>query len=487
MVMGIFAVFLIIIAVYPKILSGFGGDASPSATLTQPLEIPAGSSAEGGEALSAAQEPREQRRIAVASAAEAGQGELQRASFMPQERMSPAPGTDENPTSYESFSLGDEEEAPKASDWFEYTIARGDRLSSLWVDDWGLPMATLYRLLGDADNARVLNRLRVGQQVDWQTDDEGYLTRLRIWTERGKGVEWERVADGWDFERREVQNSREITHMVITARVEGSISAALAGRDELSGRSAAALAVLLDRHLPVRMHARSGDVFSLLVEQETLAGESEPIELRLLAFDYQGAQLNISAARHVDGRFYTPEGHSLLPPFDRRPFTGSYRISSPFDLRRRHPVTGTVAPHHGTDFAMPIGTPIVAPADGRVVRVDSHPYAGRFLVIEHGQGYTTRYLHLSRALVRPGETVSRGQRIALSGNTGRSTGPHLHYELHVNGRPVDAMRAELPRSERLTGEELKRFQKVSGTLLAEVKGPRQSRQVAMLPYSEMAM
>ncbi|SEQ32659.1 murein DD-endopeptidase [Ectothiorhodospira magna] len=487
--MGIFAICLIITALYPNILSGFSTEQSTASyPLVTSLEIPRELPADGAPVAFDPPPPEPRRRMAVASAAEVGAGDLQRTAFIQQERAVPAPSVDDNPTSYESFDLGDDDTlSSPASQWFEYTVARGDRLSSLWVNDWGLPLATLYRLLGDGENARILNRLSVGQQVEWQTDEEGYLTHLRIWTERGKGVEWERVADGWDFERREVENVREITHMVITAQVEGSISAALAGREELSGRAAAALAVLLDRHLPVRAHARSGDMFSLLVEQETLAGESDPIELRLLAFDYQGAQLNISAARHVDGRFYTAEGHSLLPPFDRRPFTGSYRISSPFDLRRRHPVTGTVAPHHGTDFAMPIGTPILAPADGRVVRVDEHPLAGRFLVIEHGQGYTTRYLHLSRALVRPGQTVERGQRIALSGNTGRSTGPHLHYELHVNGRPVDAMRAELPRSERLTGEDLRRFQKVSSTLLAEVKGPRQTRQVALLPYAEMAM
>ena len=76
---------------------------------------------------------------------------------------------------------------------------------------------------------------------------------------------------------------------------------------------------------------------------------------------------------------------------------------------------------------MPIGTPVNAPADGRVTRVENHPYAGRFIVIEHGQGYSTRYLHLHRQLVSVGDTVERGDRIALSGNTGRSTGPHLHY------------------------------------------------------------
>ncbi|MDG4813664.1 M23 family metallopeptidase, partial [Hydrogenovibrio sp. 3SP14C1] len=92
----------------------------------------------------------------------------------------------------------------------------------------------------------------------------------------------------------------------------------------------------------------------------------------------------------------------------------------------------------GTDFAMPIGTPIIAPANGRVERVGNHHAAGRYIVIRHDNGYRTRYLHLSQPMVSQGQRVDMGERIALSGNTGRSTGPHLHYEVIVNNSPVNA-------------------------------------------------
>jgi len=129
-----------------------------------------------------------------------------------------------------------------------------------------------------------------------------------------------------------------------------------------------------------------------------------------------------------------------------------------------------------------VGTPIIAPADGKVTQVDSHRHAGHYLVIEHGQGYTTRYLHLQKALVRPGQAVERGQRIALSGNSGRTTSAHLHYELHVDGRAVDAMRAQLPENEVLTGAELERFQRIAKPLIAELRDATPARQIAMHPF-----
>jgi len=122
----------------------------------------------------------------------------------------------------------------------------------------------------------------------------------------------------------------------------------------------------------------------------------------------------------------------------------SYRISSPFNPKRVHPVTGRVGPHNGTDFATPTGTRVLTTGDGVVSRVGNHPFAGRYVEIQHGGQYKTRYLHLHRVLVRRGESVNRGQAIALSGNTGRSTGPHLHFELHIQGRPVDPMKAKIP-------------------------------------------
>ncbi|WP_235869188.1 peptidoglycan DD-metalloendopeptidase family protein [Veronia nyctiphanis] len=93
-----------------------------------------------------------------------------------------------------------------------------------------------------------------------------------------------------------------------------------------------------------------------------------------------------------------------------------------------------------------MGTPVLATGDGVVVKATKHSLAGYFVVIKHGREYTTRYLHLSRILVKKGQRVKMGQKIALSGNTGRSTGPHLHYELHKFGRPVNAMKVPLPQA-----------------------------------------
>jgi murein DD-endopeptidase len=366
-------------------------------------------------------------------------------------------------------------------EWSRHAIQRGETLSGLWNPVWNLPTATLYRLLEDRDSARALNRLRVGQEIEWRVDPEGKLERLRLWTSASEGMEWVRRTEEHQFDLARIRNQSEITHIVVSSEVRGNVSSTLAEIPELSRSGAAALSVLLDRHLPLRERAREGDEFTLLIEQERLSGDTDPHAVRLLAFDYRGQSLNMTAARHSNGRYYRPDGTSLLPPFDRRPFSGSYRISSSFDTRRRHPVTGRVAPHNGTDFAMPVGTPIVAPADGVVTRVDYGPYNGRFIVLSHGQGYSTVYLHLQRALVQQGQRIERGQRIALSGNTGRTTGPHLHYELHVNGRPVDAMRAELPSSDSLTGDELRQFQASSATLLSELRRGTGSRQVAMQP------
>lgn len=146
-----------------------------------------------------------------------------------------------------------------------------------------------------------------------------------------------------------------------------------------------------------------------------------------------------------DGRFYDREGNSLERAFNRYPVDKKYRrITSAFNPRRKHPVTGRITPHNGTDFATPVGAPVYATGDGKVIGVRNHPYAGKYLVIEHNSVYTTRYLHLDQFLVKKGQYVTRGQKIALAGQTGRLTGPHLHFEVLVRNRAVDPIKADLP-------------------------------------------
>jgi murein DD-endopeptidase MepM/ murein hydrolase activator NlpD len=119
-------------------------------------------------------------------------------------------------------------------------------------------------------------------------------------------------------------------------------------------------------------------------------------------------------------------------------------LSSSFSRSRFHPILHYARPHEGIDVSAPMGAPIVAPAGGVVIRVVKETGYGNVLEIDHGYGITTKYAHCSRIVVRMGQKVKRGQVIANVGNTGLSTGPHLHYEIHVNGKVVDPLTYVLP-------------------------------------------
>lgn len=121
-------------------------------------------------------------------------------------------------------------------------------------------------------------------------------------------------------------------------------------------------------------------------------------------------------------------------------------LTSRFSRQRFHPIHHEARPHQGIDVAAPIGTPIVAPADGRVIELRAKGTGGygMMLTIDHGSGLVTRYAHCSKILVRVGQRVRRNEKIALVGRTGIATAPHLHYEVIRNGRPVDPWTFILP-------------------------------------------
>lgn len=182
-------------------------------------------------------------------------------------------------------------------------------------------------------------------------------------------------------------------------------------------------------------------------------------ELRILfAGNKPGSKINavylkskkqgvITAFRNpADNKFYDDAGmlSTNNTKFRRYPIAGPIRITSNFNPYRRHPITGKIRPHKGTDFGVRIGTPVFAPADGVVTRATWQNAAGYYIVIKHKGAYSTVYMHLSKILVKVGQKVKMNQRIALSGNTGRSTGPHLHYEVRINNKAVNAMKISLP-------------------------------------------
>ena len=119
-------------------------------------------------------------------------------------------------------------------------------------------------------------------------------------------------------------------------------------------------------------------------------------------------------------------------------------LSSAFSRMRAHPVLHIARPHEGIDVSAPMGAPIEAPANGTVMSAGWENGYGNVVEINHGYGIITKFAHASKLLVSRGQRVIRGERVALVGASGLATGPHLHYEVHVNGRPVDPLRFVLP-------------------------------------------
>lgn len=206
---------------------------------------------------------------------------------------------------------------------------------------------------------------------------------------------------------------------------------------------------------------RYGDTFDIVFERYTnRSGEViRTGRILYMTFNGRGQPLEYFRYEAPDGDigYYTGEGESAARLLMKMPINGA-RISSGFGMRF-HPIRRTNRPHNGTDFAAPTGTPIYAAGNGTVERADWFGTFGNYIRIRHANGYQTAYAHLNGFArgVRAGTRVSQGQTIGYVGTTGASTGPHLHYEVHLNGRPLNPMSLDLPTGRRLEANELGLF------------------------------
>ena len=218
---------------------------------------------------------------------------------------------------------------------------------------------------------------------------------------------------------------------------------------------------------------RSGDEFELLYERrlDKLTGE----ELGAGTLHYAGLRLSgdvMSFFRYEqqDGivGWYDEQGQSAVRSLMRTPIKGA-KMSSKYGMRK-HPITGYNAMHRGVDFRAPMGTPIVAAGSGVVERANWFGNYGRYIRIRHTGRYSTAYAHMTRIAdgVTAGARVKQGQVIGYVGSTGRSTGPHLHYEVLVNNKQVNPMTVKLPSGESLPEDELVRFLNVVDDVAFEI-------------------
>jgi murein DD-endopeptidase MepM/ murein hydrolase activator NlpD len=176
--------------------------------------------------------------------------------------------------------------------------------------------------------------------------------------------------------------------------------------------------------------------------------------------------------------YFNRQGESIRKALLRTPIDGA-RVSSSFGMRR-HPVLGFSKLHAGMDFAAPGGTPIFAAGDGIIEEVGRKGSYGNYIRIKHNQQFSTAYAHLSKfgQEMRRGGRVQQGDIIGYVGSTGRSTGPHLHYEVLQSGRQINPMAVDLPTGIALKGRELAEFQRHVAQLNREFLANLQNSQVA---------
>lgn len=213
---------------------------------------------------------------------------------------------------------------------------------------------------------------------------------------------------------------------------------------------------------------QKGDEYKIIYEEEFIEGKSIGIS-KIYGAMYTWANRTFTAIPFIQDSvesFYDVDGNSLRKTFLKAPLRFS-RISSRFSSGRMHPVLKIVRPHYGVDYAAPLGTPVVAIGDGRVISATYDKASGKKIKIKHNSVYTTAYLHLSRFAngLKAGKTVKQGEIIGYVGSTGLATGPHLDFRFYVNGSPVDPLKVESPSVDPVHEENMENFKMIKTIIL----------------------
>jgi murein DD-endopeptidase MepM/ murein hydrolase activator NlpD len=261
----------------------------------------------------------------------------------------------------------------------------------------------------------------------------------------------------------------------VTAKLSSKVIVRRGTMDADSFYSSAVAAGISDSLIPVFAKALAfdfdfqrevhlGDAFEAAFEQEVNAS-GEPVGAPTLLYaSLTTANKSSSVYRFAppgerEPQWFDSSGRSIVRALMRTPVDGA-RVSSKFGFRT-HPILGYQKLHKGTDFAAPIGTPIYASGNGVVEWAAMKGANGNLTILRHENGWQTYYLHQNHFApgIAPGVHVSQGQQIGEIGTTGRSTGPHLHYEVHVEGQPVDPLGIQTESGQTLSGQALIAFAK----------------------------
>jgi murein DD-endopeptidase MepM/ murein hydrolase activator NlpD len=295
------------------------------------------------------------------------------------------------------------------------------------------------------------------------------LLELQYEYEAGLSLMVTRNAEGYRAEHSAVvlENQSQLK----SATINSSLFAATDNAD-IPDSIALQLVDIFSSHIDFHQDLRKGDHFTVVYEAGfSNGGLSKPGKVLAAEFVNQNKTYQAVLYRDAAGKeaYYTPEGKGLNLAFLRSPLEFS-RISSGFTLARYHPVLKKWRAHKGVDYAAPTGTRIKATANGTVAFIGNKGGYGNAVILQHQNGISTLYGHLSRFAtgLRKGQKIAQGEIIGQVGSTGLASGPHLHYEFLVHGQHKDPLKVAMPLSETLSPAALASFKRQTQPWLAQL-------------------
>ncbi|WDS35538.1 peptidoglycan DD-metalloendopeptidase family protein [Pseudoxanthomonas sp.] len=358
--------------------------------------------------------------------------------------------------------------ATPGDNWQSISVRPGQTLSAIF-ESMGVPAGTLHRILGNKDAAAALRRLHPGDEIAFDLPEGGALRALRYDRDMATRIQLNVTDDS--VEEKIIKRDVSVRTAVLSGKVGGSLNRAA----RKAGLTAANINALTDDIFKYDIDFNSdlspNDRFSVVVEQTWREGQL------VATGPVRAATFTVNGALHSGFRFarpggqpeyFTAAGKPLKKSFIRMPIPYA-RLSSRFGARN-HPILGKMRMHKGVDYAAATGTPIMAAGDARVQFVGQQNGYGNVVILDHGQGRTTLYGHMSRfSKIHRGDRIAQGTVIGYVGSTGMATGPHLHYEFRVNGVHRNPLQVTLPPPEPLGGPVLAQFKTQTSNALARIR------------------
>ena len=341
-------------------------------------------------------------------------------------------------------------------------VGKGDTLMKLLIEA-GVDRADAYGAIEALRDVYDPRHLRVGQEITLTYAAAGQnpasLAGLRLTAARDREAGAGRLVDG-RFEAFEIEKQLALT----VARAGGSIRSSLFEDGAVQGVPARVMVDfirLFSFDIDFQRDIHAGDGFDILFERyvENEGGSAYSGNIRYASLTVGGRTHRLYRFETEDGDvdFFDENGESARKALLRTPIDGA-RLSSRFGMRK-HPILGYSRMHQGIDFAAATGTPIMAAGSGVVEFIGRKGGYGKYIRIRHNNEYSTAYAHMNgyaKGLTR-GKRVKQGEVIGYVGTTGRSTGPHLHYEVLHKGTQINPMNLKLPSGIKLAGKDLQRF------------------------------